>query len=119
MDITEMRLSILTIIPALVALGVSPAASKDMVINAANYETSHNEGLMPIGACGEVCLAGLDCNGDWVEYSFSVGDPGVYETRVYLQGTTNVAFHLQMTLTSEEVVDVQEFDITFTGGGFG
>ena len=111
--------SILTLIIAvLLPLSFSEAGAKDIIIKADQFSDSHNEGLSPLLACGDGCLYGLDCNGDWVEYTFSMSEFGTHDTGLYVRGTLNVAFHLQMTLTAMDVIDVQTFDFNFTGGGF-
>lgn len=106
-------------LPVLMAFTPSPSSAKDIVLPADSYVTSHNQGLGLIGSCGTGCLTGLDYPGDWVEYSVMVAEFGTYETMVYVQGMENVDFHLRMTLTAEGSVDVQQFDLNFTGVGFG
>ncbi|HSG29160.1 MAG TPA: hypothetical protein VLA34_11820 [Candidatus Krumholzibacterium sp.] len=97
----------------------SAGQAKDLVLLADSFSSYHNEGYSDLTSCGSGCLYGLDCDGDWVEYTFSISEFGPHATLLYVQGMLNTKFHLQMTLTAVGTVDQQTFDFNFTGLGFG
>lgn len=105
----------------LIALSISslPVQAKDIILDATQFTTSHDIALLPIGANPLGYLQGLDYPGEWTEYAFSITEFGTNSLRILAQGTESVVFHLHVTLSAVGTVDVQEFDITFAGAGFG
>ncbi len=100
-----------------ISLLPSAARAQRIQVEAENFINFHDLGGTPILADGAL-LRGLDFEGEWTEYQVSdIYDLGTRSILIIVWGTQYVQYHLQVTVTPENMVTSETVDVIFFGKG--
>ena len=100
-----------------ISLLPSAARAQRIQVEAENFINFHDLGGTPILADGAL-LRGLDFEGEWTEYQVSdIYDLGTRSILIIVWGTQYVQYHLQVTVTPENMATSETVDVIFVGKG--
>ena len=109
---------LLSIIALTVLAACPPSYAEDVYIHAPNYTAVNDIADRPITVDSYGWLHGIDCEGEWLEYTFELTGFGTYSSSILVKGTLGTEFHLRMEITGNDSHFVQILDFNFTGSGF-